>query len=516
MSSLLSFAIVGAVAAATTFVLVPLATRLAVRVGASRAPDAHHIHEAPTPAAGGLAMLAGVVVAVAAAPLVGGLSAVFDTPGRILGGVAAATLIFGVGFFDDVRGLSPPAKVAGMSAAGVVLHLVGISIVVFRVPFWDLVFLSQEWSLLITVLWVVGMANAVNLIDGLDGLAAGTVAIAAGTFLLYALRLEDQGVIDPANSGSLWAAIALGVCVGFLPHNLHPARVFMGDGGALLLGALMAAATISVGGRSTVEFSGQAFFFYAPMVIPLVILGVPVVDMVFAIVRRTVGRRGFSVPDREHLHHRLMRLGHGHRRAVILLWLWTALLSAFVLYPTYTGRGDGVVPAGIAALALILYTIFHPPFRLRRRGGGRGGVGPPQRTLRALRLEGAPIFFASRARQYGESLLRRNGGVCGSCSLRSRAARGVFAALVRCARGPLGPRPRQMIRSSMESLWLFARPLGRTLVPARVRRSSDPRGCCRRGRRPRGCCRRGRRPRGCGRRGRRPREWGRRGRRPRG
>ena len=118
-------------------------------------------------------MLAGVVVAVAAATVVGGLPAVFDTPGEILGGVAATAMIFAVGFYDDIRDLSPPAKAAGMAAAGIVLHLSGISIAVFRVPFWDLVFLSEEWSALTTVLWVLGMANAVNLIDGLDGLAAG-------------------------------------------------------------------------------------------------------------------------------------------------------------------------------------------------------------------------------------------------------------------------------------------------------------------------------------------------------
>lgn len=362
MAPLLSFAVVGAVAAVTTFLLVPLTTRVAVRVGASREPDAHHIHDTPTPAAGGLAMLVGVVVAVAVAPAVGGLSEAFHTPGEILGGVAASAMVLAVGLYDDVRDLSPPAKAAGVAAAGVVLHLSGVSIAVFRVPFWDLVLLSDEWSALITILWVLGMANVVNLIDGLDGLAAGIMAIASGAFLLYALRLAGQGVIDEANPGALWAAVALGVCVGFLPHNLYPARVFMGDGGALLLGALMAAATVSVGGRSTVEFSGQAFFFYAPLVIPLVILGVPVVDTLFAIVRRTVGRRGFAVADRDHLHHRLMRLGHGHRRAVIVLWLWTALLSAFVLVPTYTGRGDAIVPVGIAALALILFTIFHPRF----------------------------------------------------------------------------------------------------------------------------------------------------------
>lgn len=359
---MLSLTIVGGVAAVTTFLLVPLTARVAVRLGASREPDAHHIHETPTPAAGGLAMLVGVVVAVGVAAVVGGLSDTFDTPGEILGGVAAAVIVVAVGFYDDIRDLSPPAKAAGVAAAAVVLHLSGVSIAVFRVPFWDLVFLSEEWSAVMTVLWVLGMANAVNLIDGLDGLAAGIVAIASGAFLLYALRLAEEGGIDEANPGALWAAVALGVCIGFLPHNLYPARVFMGDGGALLLGALMAAATISVGGRSTVEFSGQAFFFYAPLVIPLVILGVPVVDTLFAIVRRAARRRGFSVADREHLHHRLMRLGHGHRRAVVVLWLWTALLSAFVLFPTYTGRGDAIVPVGIASLALVLFTIFHPRF----------------------------------------------------------------------------------------------------------------------------------------------------------
>ena len=288
------------------------------------------------------------------------LAAVVDAPLETIGVIGAATLIFAVGFTDDVRGLSVPAKLAAMMVAGIVLYASGVSIEVLRVPFLDLAFLSDGQSLLITVLWVVGMANAINLIDGLDGLAAGIVAIASATFVLYALRLADAGVIDVDNPGAVWAAVALGVCAGFLPYNVYPARVFMGDGGALLLGTLMAAATISVGGRSTMAFSGQAFFFYAPLFISVVILGVPILDTAFAIVRRTVRGRGFGVADREHLHHRLMRLGHGHRRAVTVLWLWTALLSAFVLYPTYTGRGDGIVPAGIAALALLLYTLYHP------------------------------------------------------------------------------------------------------------------------------------------------------------
>ena len=363
MPALIAYLYVGAAAAVATFALVPLTRRLAVRYGAVVAPDDRHVHLAPTPTAGGVAMLVGVLAAVVVASALDDFDLVLAARTEVLGVIAAATIIFAVGFIDDLREISPPAKIAGMVLAGSVLSMTGVSILVFRVPFFDLLFLSADWSALVTVLWVVGMANAVNLIDGLDGLAAGIVAIAAGTFLLYALRLGDEGVLDPANPGALWAVIALGVCVGFLPHNVHPARIFMGDGGALLLGLLMAASTMSVGGRSTAEFSGQTFFFFAPIFIPLVILGVPVLDTAFAIVRRAARRKGVSVPDKEHLHHRLMRLGHGHRRSVLILWGWTTLLSAFVLYPTYTGEGDAIVPIGIAALALGLFTLLHPRWR---------------------------------------------------------------------------------------------------------------------------------------------------------
>lgn len=363
MPALTAYLFVGAAAAAATFVLVPLARFLAVRYGAVVAPDDRHVHLEPTPTAGGAAMLLGALVAVAVASLLDDFNLVLAARTEVLGVIVAATIIFAVGFIDDLREISPPAKIAGMVLAGSVLSMTGVSILVFRVPFFDLLFLSADWSALVTVLWVVGMANAVNLIDGLDGLAAGIIAIGAGTFLLYALRLGDEGVLDPANPGALWAVIALGVCIGFLPHNVHPARIFMGDGGALLLGLLMAASTMSVGGRSTGEFSGQTFFFFAPIFIPLVILGVPVLDTAFAIVRRAARRKGLSAPDKEHLHHRLMRLGHGHRRSVLILWGWTALLSAFVLYPTYTGEGDAIVPIGIAALALGLFTLLHPRLR---------------------------------------------------------------------------------------------------------------------------------------------------------
>ncbi len=363
MPSLSAYLVVGGAAALVTFVCIPVVIRLSPRFGAMVQPTDRHVHTRPTSTAGGAAMILGVVVAAAVAAVHPAFSDVMAARTEMVGVIVAACVMWSVGFVDDLREISPPAKIAGMVLSGSILSLTGVSILVFRVPFFDMLFLSADWSFFVTVVWVIGMANVVNLIDGLDGLAAGIVAIAAATVLLYALRLGDEAVLDPANPGALWAVIALGVCIGFLPHNVHPARIFMGDGGALLLGLLMAASTMSVGGRTSAEFSGQAFFFFAPIFIPLVILGVPILDTLWAILRRTISRQGFSTADKKHLHHRLMNLGHGHRRAVLILWAWTALLSAMVLYPTYTGEGDAIVPIGILALALGLFSVLHPRLR---------------------------------------------------------------------------------------------------------------------------------------------------------
>ncbi|MBQ89123.1 MAG: undecaprenyl-phosphate alpha-N-acetylglucosaminyl 1-phosphate transferase [Acidimicrobiaceae bacterium] len=337
--------------------------RLAPRLGAVVPPSERHVHTSPTPTAGGAAMILGVIVATAIAAVHPEFSEVMEARTEMVGVVVAACVMWSVGFVDDLREISAPAKMAGMVLSGSILSLTGVSILVFRVPFFDLLVLSADWSFFVTVVWVISIANIVNLVDGLDGLAAGIVAIAAGTFLLYALRLGDEAVLDPGNPGGLWAVIALGLCLGFLPHNVYPARIFMGDGGALLLGLLMAASTMSVGGRTSAEFSGQAFFFFAPIFIPLVILGIPILDTLWAILRRAISRQRLSTADKKHLHHRLVNLGHGHRRAVLILWAWTALLSAMVLYPTYTGDGDAIVPIGILALALGLFSVLHPRLR---------------------------------------------------------------------------------------------------------------------------------------------------------
>jgi UDP-GlcNAc:undecaprenyl-phosphate GlcNAc-1-phosphate transferase len=376
-----SFLLIGAVAALVTFATTPLVGMLARRRGWVYLPNDRTVHQSPLPDVGGLAMFAGFLAAMLTAWLVDAFDVLFENNSEPLGVVIAATIVFGVGFIDDIREVSAPAKVAGTVLAGIVLVQFGVVMFSFRLPFFDGPIVLADLAPLVTVLWLVGMTQAINLIDGLDGLAAGIVAIAAFAFFLYSQELTDQGGLDVFNIGPLLAIIAVGVCIGFLPHNFNPARIMMGDGGALFLGLLLAVSTSVVGGRADVftpeGFVGQTYFFLAPLIIPLLILGVPIFDMAFAIVRRVSSRKSFAAADKGHLHHRLMNLGHGHRRSVVILWGWTALLSAFVLYPTLTGRNPTYLPFGIIALAIVLYTVLHPSVRARRRSNGDAAVAEP-------------------------------------------------------------------------------------------------------------------------------------------
>jgi len=364
---LTSYLLVAGAGFGVTVATVPLFLLLSNRLGLLVAPDARRQHERPTSALGGGAMYLGFVAAFVVAWQSGRFDVVFDKSTEPWGVLACATVAYLVGVLDDVIELSPPAKLAGTIVAAGLLAAGGVSIFWFRIPFLDLFPLGYDLAFVATVIWVLGMTNAVNFIDGLDGLAAGIMGIGATAFLLYGIRLGQPGVdlLREGNVGPLVAAAVLGICTGFLPWNVFPARIFMGDGGALLLGALMASSTIAVGGRTPDPYSGQTFFFYAPLAIPLVILGVPMLDTAFAILRRARSGKGVATADKDHLHHRLVRLGHGHRRTVWILWAWTALLSAFVLYPTYNeGQGDAIVPLGVGAAALVLFTLFRPGFRL--------------------------------------------------------------------------------------------------------------------------------------------------------
>ena len=363
------YLLIGGVAALVTFAATPVVRLIAIDRGWVVQPNERSVHTSPIPHVGGLAMLTGFFAALVTAWSVGAFELIFESNSEPLGVVIAALIVFVTGFLDDVRDMAPPGKVTGVVLAGAALSWFGVTIDYFRVPFYDVIVLSNDWKPLVTVLWLLGMTQAINLIDGLDGLAAGIVAIASASFFFYANRLNDLGLLSDRNIGPLIAIVTAGMCIGFLPHNFNPARIFMGDSGAFLLGLMLAVSTSVVGGRAdpnTQEFVGQTFFFFAPLVIPLLVLGVPILDTVFAIIRRASKRQALDVADKGHLHHRLMNLGHGHRRSVMILWTWTALLSAFVLYPVLTDDNPRYLPFGIAALAIVLYTVLHPSVRRKR------------------------------------------------------------------------------------------------------------------------------------------------------
>ncbi|MGP0030611.1 MAG: MraY family glycosyltransferase [Acidimicrobiales bacterium] len=380
------YVLVLVVAAGATAALTTPARRISLRVGYVDLPNERKMHTRPIPYGGGAAMFLGFLVAMLAAAAVPALRPIFTDSSEPMGVVLAAGAIFAVGLIDDVRDMSAPAKMAGQVLAASILYFMGVTMYEFKVPLAGFVVLTPGIIPLITALWVIALTNAINFIDGLDGLAAGVVAIGSGALAVYGVRLMGLGLLPTDNLGPLVAVIACGICLGFLPFNFNPARILMGDAGALLLGVLMAASTMVIGGRvpTSVPTSGVTFFFFAPLFVPFFILGVPIVDMAFAFVRRTARGQSFHSPDKEHIHHRLLRLGHGPRRTVLILWAWTAILSGFLLFPLFMHQVNAIIPLGAAALGVALYTFFHPG--LRKGGSGldpeeeAGRLSPPSAT----------------------------------------------------------------------------------------------------------------------------------------
>lgn len=363
MADIGGYFIVGGSAMAATLITTPLVRSIARKRNWVAMPSERKVHKVPTPDVGGLAMFVGVLVALFVAWQMDRFSLLFNGNSEPLGVMLAAAVMLGVGTRDDIKEVSAPARVLTTVFAGMILVWFGVTMFYFRVPFLGVIQVSSDWVAIVTVVWLLVMVQAINLIDGLDGLAAGIVAIGSTAFFIYSQHLSGLGLMSEPNIGPLIAVITVGVCVGFLPYNFNGASIFMGDGGAYLLGLLMAVSTSVVGGRAdptTQAFSGQTYFFLAPLAIPLIILGVPIFDVAFAIVRRLINRQGFAIADRGHLHHRLINLGHGPRRAVAILWLWTALLSAFVLFPAFNKSATNFAPFGLFGLVLFLYTVLHP------------------------------------------------------------------------------------------------------------------------------------------------------------
>ena len=362
MKDLSGYLIVGGVAAVVTAIMTPIVALLARKFGFMATPDERRNHPEATPDIGGVAFYIALVAAVSVAWQMDRFDPLFKNNSELVGVLVAGLVVFVLGLVDDIHEVSAPMKVTGIVVAAVALIWFGVTMIYFRAPFVDVFVLSSDWIPLFTVLWLLGMTQAVNLIDGLDGLAAGIVMIASAAFFVYSRNLGVNGLLSEPNIGPLVAIITVGICIGFLPFNFNPAKIFMGDSGALLLGLLVAVSTSVVGGRAnpdTTNISGQTYFFLAPLFIPILVLGVPILDVVFAIIRRTRSGVGFATADTGHLHHRLIKLGHGPRRAVVILWLWTALLSGFVLYPALSDGPTNLWPFLLVALALGGFTLFH-------------------------------------------------------------------------------------------------------------------------------------------------------------
>ena len=335
------YLLVFAASAGVTFLVTPVVRRLALWRGWIDQPSDRKVHPRPTPTAGGLAMYVGVAAGLLAARAIPFLSDLRETSSELDAAFVAATVVVVLGMVDDTRGVSAFGKLAGQVLVAGIVVLLGVQLLYFYFPGQDVLALPPDLAVPLTVLWIVALMNAVNLVDGLDGLAAGMVAIAAIAFFAY-FRTPDGG--DQASVAALMSTIVAGVALGFLPWNFYPAKIFMGDSGALLLGLLMAVATISGVGQNLEGPSGGDLAAIAiPIVIPLLVLAVPLLDVVLAIVRRMRKGIGIAHADKEHIHHRLMDIGHSHRQAVLLMYLWSALIAGAALVVAYV---DGRVLVG--------------------------------------------------------------------------------------------------------------------------------------------------------------------------
>jgi UDP-GlcNAc:undecaprenyl-phosphate GlcNAc-1-phosphate transferase len=334
------------VAAAMTYLLTVVAREVAIRTRAVAAVRDRDVHAEPIPYLGGLAMLGGLVAAYLVARELPFLSldpAVHETAGTV---IVAGALICAVGVLDDIFELDALTKLGGQLVAAGYLVVNQIQYVLFTLPDRSQFSLAPEQGALLTVLVVVGTVNAVNFIDGLDGLAAGVIGVGAVAFFLYCYQLSAFNNVSLATTGALLAAALAGACAGFLPHNFHPARLFMGDSGSMLIGLVLSASAITL----TSRFSGSDLdqgasggaslmpIYLLPALLPLSIMIVPFADLVLAVVRRTRAGRSPFAPDKQHLHHRMLEIGHSHRRAVLIMWGWAALFGfSLVLASLYTG-----------------------------------------------------------------------------------------------------------------------------------------------------------------------------------
>jgi UDP-GlcNAc:undecaprenyl-phosphate GlcNAc-1-phosphate transferase len=367
------------VAALVTFVATPLMRRLAFRVGAVTAVRARDVHSKPTPRLGGVAIFLGLAAGLVVASAVPFLSGIFENSTAAWAVMAGAALVCLLGVADDIWDLDWMAKLAGQVLGALVMAWGGVQLV--AVPVGGLTIGSSYLSLLATVFVVVIAMNAVNFIDGLDGLAAGVVAVGGLAFMTYTYVLaRDASPGDYSSLATVILAVMVGACLGFLPHNVHRARIFMGDSGSMVLGLTFAAASIIVTGQidPTVVNQRASIPAFVPIILPLMVVAVPLIDMGLAFIRRLGRGQSPFKPDAHHIHHRLLAHGHSHRWAVAVLWLWTLVLSFGTVSLVFMRLRYSAVLMAFGLLAVSAIT-FSPGFRrVAGKAMKRLGVPPLQ------------------------------------------------------------------------------------------------------------------------------------------
>ena len=345
------------VAAAVTYLATGPVRSMLVRTGRVAEIRQRDVHTQPTPSLGGLAMLTGFLAAYALAQQLPALTRGFapvtpEMTAVLVGGLAIVL----VGVVDDLYELRALTKLIGQFAAAVIMTALGIVFTVFYVPFGEgtTLILDQVQGMVLSALFTVLLINAVNFVDGIDGLAAGLGMIAGSAILVFALTvLHDQGGAVSAYPPAIICAALVGICAGFLPHNFEPARIFMGDSGSMLIGLLLSAASVSASGKINMSLYGAADLvaLVSPIIVVIAAIALPVLDLVWAVVRRTARGESPFKADAGHIHHRLLRLGHTHRRTVLVLYMWVSAVA-------FGAVSFSIVPvryaAAFTAIALVL------------------------------------------------------------------------------------------------------------------------------------------------------------------
>ena len=331
---------------------------LAQKCGAVANVRSRDVHTLPTPRWGGLAMWLSMSFTLL---IVQHLALVGKSFGHELQGIyLASTFIIALGMVDDRFQLDALTKLAGQALAAGILLLYGIQIL--WLPINGVITLPPSIGQLLTVIIVLVTINAVNFIDGLDGLASGIIAISSASFFAFAYLLAVVYGFSRAGSPSLVTAVIIGVCIGFLPHNYFPAKIFMGDSGSMFLGLLLAASAITLTGQVdanaiSAENSGPTLL---PLLLPFAVLAIPLADLSLAVIRRLRSGRSPFTPDKEHLHHRLLTAGNSHQRTVLIMDLWTATDAVPVTVAAFA-------PLWIAGIVAIFLAILSVVFSKTKR-----------------------------------------------------------------------------------------------------------------------------------------------------